>query len=491
MTMDLPWFGCSRCRHRALQASRIRLVAVAAAAFCIRSSDTKLAAQGFAHADQASGDPWDQPGLIQQQQMQQMQARRQQPLVIGGTEFSWDDDILNMEKLSNLFGQVFYTMVLNKGDRQAEEAWESLSTDIWRLAEIASTEAPSLALSVAMCLYNYFWWEGPNSLEPNVFAGFQAAQLMYGSILHVGCNNPQLGGMDFYILQCHLRWRYVMMLAGEVGRHLVEHRRDIVGGSRVLRQLQNYFSEFRRMPEAGLVQGASPYEVNFNFDYYPAAVTRFGPIWHNALQDVPVANFLEANYLTIRSELDAILAAGGTFAALDAHTRNAETQFGPRGDDWLTAYMFRKGEQIPEVCAHAPKTCALLQTRPEIANCRSGGSGAGFLRMRPGGRLKPHFGNAPRLSVHLGLIVPDGEIRMNVGYESVRWEEGKVLVFDDTYIHQVVHNGVEPRYVMNLWMCHPCDPQDGKSPGEAVPEYCHGMEGAMSKLGLQILPPRA
>ena len=23
-------------------------------------------------------------------------------------------------------------------------------------------------------------------------------------------------------------------------------------------------------------------------------------------------------------------------------------------------------------------------------------SGAGFLRMRPGGRLKPHFGNAPR-----------------------------------------------------------------------------------------------
>ena len=27
---------------------------------------------------------------------------------------------------------------------------------------------------------------------------------------------------------------------------------------------------------------------------------------------------------------------------------------------------------------------------------KQGASGAGFLRMRPGGRLKPHFGNAPR-----------------------------------------------------------------------------------------------
>merc|ERR1719265_320062 len=130
------------------------------------------------------------------------------------------------------------------------------------------------------------------------------------------------------------------------------------------------------------------------------------------------------NYPTIRGELDAILAAGETFRDLDLQTRNAETQFGPRGDDWLTAYMFRNAQRIESVCSHAPKTCDLLQSRPEIAGCHMGGSGAGFLRMRPGGRLKPHFGNAPRLSVHLGLIVPStGEISMSVGYETIRWEE--------------------------------------------------------------------
>merc|ERR1711971_344401 len=135
-----------------------------------------------------------------------------------------------------------------------------------------------------------------------------------------------------------------------------------------------------------------------------------------------------------------------------------------------------------------PKTCALLATRPEIAQCQMAGSGAGFLRMRPGGRLKPHFGNAPRLSVHLGLIVPDGEIRMSVGYESVRWEEGKVLVFDDTYIHQVTHNGNEPRYVMNVWMCHPCEEANGRNLNEPLPAYCQGPAGAMTALGLQPLP---
>jgi len=411
------------------------------------------------------------------------------PLVIGGVEFSREDDIENMEKLSELFGRVFYTSILAPGDASVEAAWQGLSSDIWSLAEHAM-QVPALALSVAMCLYNYFWWEGPHSLEPRMESGWTAAQLMHVALGHAGCRDPQLPAMEWYIRQCHLRWRYLLMLAGEVGRHLAVQRRDVAAAARVLVQLRGFFGELRQLPNSGLLHGVVPHEVNFNADYYPAAVSRQGPVWKSPLQDLPVAGFLEANFATIRGELDAILASKGAFRSLDEQTRNAETQFGPRGDDWLTAYMFRKGEAIPSVCARAPRTCELLQSRPEVAGCKAGGSGAGFLRMRPGGRLKPHFGNAPRLSVHLGLIVPDGEIRMNVGYETVRWEEGKVVVFDDTFIHQVVHNGVEPRYVMNLWMCHPCDPEDGKGPGERVPAYCDGPPGMMHQLGLQPLPPR-
>ncbi|CAE7250919.1 arl2bp [Symbiodinium microadriaticum] len=428
-------------------------------------------------------DPWDSPSIAGSTSSESLERSALPPLTIGGIQFSREDDIENMEKLSNLFGQVFYTHVLSPGDSAAAQAWQALSSDIWTLVQHAM-QTPAMALSVAMCLYNYYWWEGPHNNQPNAVAGYHAAELMYLAVRHARCHEPHLSAQEFYILQCHLRWRYLLMLAGETGRYLAMQSRSIQHGSQMLSRARSWFREMRQLPNVELLHGLSTHEVNFNMDYYPAATMRFGPVWHDPLKVLPVASVLEASYPIIRSELESILRQGSTFENLDQHTRNAETQFGPRGDDWLTAYLFRKGEPIPEVCAHAPRTCQLLQQRPEIANCKMGGSGAGFLRMRPGGRLKPHFGNAPRLSVHLGLIVPDGEISMYVGYEELKWQEGKVIAFDDTFIHQVLHNGVEPRYVMNLWMCHPCDPYDGKLPGEQVPEYCHGGASRRSIAGL-------
>lgn len=282
------------------------------------------------------------------------------------------------------------------------------------------------------------------------------------------------------------------MIAGEVSRHLVMQKRNLQDGGLLLKHLRTCFDEVQNLPQMNkLLHLNVPHAVNFNADYFPAVVARQGPVWRNPLQDVPLARLFEENYPVIRAELDAILAEDGTFTRLDEMTRNAETQFGPRGDDWLTAYMVRGAQWFDAVCAHTPRTCELLRSRPELADCHKAGSGAGFLRMRPGGRLKPHFGNAPRITVHLGLIVPEhGELHMNVGYETVKWQEGRAFVFDDTFIHTVTHNGVEPRYVMLAWICHPCDAENGKRPGEPLPEYCEGPPGPMTTLGLQPLPPR-
>ncbi|CAK9068732.1 unnamed protein product [Durusdinium trenchii] len=353
-----------------------------------------------------------------------------------------------MEKLSNLFGQVFYTHLLSD-DSFAADNWRALSAEVWQLAQVA-LELPAMALP--------------------------ASELMYAAVQHARCHEPKMDMMDFYIQQCHLRWRYLLMLTAETARNLLLQDRNILAGSKLMSAARSYLREMKQLPNVELLQGFSTHEVSFNMDYFPAATLLHGPVWKNPVQLLPVAKVLEDNYLMIRSELEGILKAGTTFHDLDQTTRNAETQFGPRGDDWLTAYLFRKGEPIPQVCAHAPQTCELLRQRPEIGQCKQPGSGAGFLRMR--------------LSVHLGLIIPDGEITMSVGYEEVRWEEGKVIAFDDTFIHQVVHNGLEPRYVMNLWMCHPCDPFDGRLPGSALPEYCGGPPGAMHRLGLQPLPAK-
>lgn len=277
------------------------------------------------------------------------------------------------------------------------------------------------------------------------------------------------------------------MIAGEVGRFYVTKNRNVRAAGTLLSQLTNVFQELKQLPWGGPLL-RNPYDVNFNADYFPGCVATQGPIWKNPY-DVPISKILEDNYATIRGELDAILAMGDTFNNLDAQTRNAETQFGPNATDWLTVYLVRGGEFFGPSCEVAPKTCALLRTRPELTQCSMGGSGSGFLRMRPGGRLKPHFGNAPRLSAHLGLIIPDGEMTLNVGWDVTRWEEGKVMVFDDTFIHQVTANVHEPRYVLNIWMCHPCDAGNGgHTEGTPLPAYCDGQQGALRQLGLETQP---
>eukprot|EP00928_Gymnodinium_smaydae_P058558 TRINITY_DN4174_c0_g1_i1.p1 TRINITY_DN4174_c0_g1~~TRINITY_DN4174_c0_g1_i1.p1 ORF type:complete len:370 (-),score=67.01 TRINITY_DN4174_c0_g1_i1:482-1591(-) len=244
------------------------------------------AGAGYGFAPPA-GLPGQAPGFGQLQQ-------QQAPLVIGGVQFSREDDIENMEKLSNLFGQVFYTNTLSPGDAAVEEAWRGLSSDVWALADYAA-QVPALALPVAMCLYNYFWWEGPHSLEPNAEAGAKAAELMYIAVKHANCNQPALPPTDYFILQCHLRWRYAIMLAGEVSRYLILQRRDLTRGVRMMSVLRSYFAELRQLPNSGLIHGKHSHEVNFNVDYYPGSVARQGPVWHNPLRDVPIASFLEAH----------------------------------------------------------------------------------------------------------------------------------------------------------------------------------------------------
>jgi len=97
-----------------------------------------------------------------------------------------------------------------------------------------------------------------------------------------------------------------------------------------------------------------------------------------------------------------------------------------------------------------------MGSRQEIANCSF--MNVNYVRLNPGANLKPHFGNGPRLSAHLSVIAPEPlRAGMSVGTEKVLWVEGKAIIFDDTYPHCVSHWGKQPRYVMLVWFCHPCD----------------------------------
>ena len=82
--------------------------------------------------------------------------------------------------------------------------------------------------------------------------------------------------------------------------------------------------------------------------------------------------------------------------------------------------------------------------------------------MAPGIHVLPHCGptNA-RIRMHLGLQVPEG-ITFKVGGEDAAWQEGKVLVFDDSFEHEVeaqpdacAGKGCDERIVLIVDLWHP------------------------------------
>lgn len=367
------------------------------------------------------------------------------------------DDLANHLQIAHWAQSAFFAREDSTHSRQIA------ADSVAYLVQAAAT-APALALGAAMVLYSYFWWEGAHTNDLNMPAVREASVLFRRSIEHAGCDDLQLPESLFLQRQCHTRWRHLLLLSAELGRDLAAERRDVRRSAAVLREAAADLSWARGLPFFSGRGWRKPHDTSFNEDHFPRLWR--GPLW--ASSDVPLAGFLEAHYRDFLADLERVLPG---FAALHAANANAGShyqEFGPRDDDWQTIYFLRGGAWNAAACAAAPRACELLRSRPEVAECPLGG--AGFLRLSPGGRVKPHFGAGPRLAAHLGLIVPEaGEIRLTVGGQQVAWQAGRALVFDDTFAHSVRHDGVEPRYVLNVWFSHPCDLEQHKPP---LPDYC-------------------
>lgn len=59
-----------------------------------------------------------------------------------------------------------------------------------------------------------------------------------------------------------------------------------------------------------------------------------------------------------------------------------------------------------------------------------------------------------RIRSHLGLVVPGGT-SLRVSNTTGTWEEGKVIIFDDSFEHEVWHTGSSYRLVLIVDLWHP------------------------------------
>ncbi|NWX04556.1 ASPH hydroxylase, partial [Caloenas nicobarica] len=122
--------------------------------------------------------------------------------------------------------------------------------------------------------------------------------------------------------------------------------------------------------------------------------------------------------------------------------------------DWSQFTLWQQGRKNENACKSVPKTCALLERFPEATGCRRGQ--VKYSIMHPGTHVWPHTGPTNcRLRMHLGLVIPKEGCRIRCAQENRTWEEGKVLIFDDSFEHEVWQDAENYRLIFIVDVWHP------------------------------------
>mmetsp|Transcript_11273 Transcript_11273/g.28837 ORF Transcript_11273/g.28837 Transcript_11273/m.28837 type:complete len:156 (+) Transcript_11273:1040-1507(+) len=128
-------------------------------------------------------------------------------------------------------------------------------------------------------------------------------------------------------------------------------------------------------------------------------------------------------------------------------------------------------------CARCPRTAAVIAGQPRLNSVIHGSHF--FSRLVPGTHLSKHCGPSNfRLRCHLALVVPPG-VRIRVGNEEREWVAGRCLIFDDSFEHEVWHDGDEDRVVLICDLWHPEIVLEKHVLPQLNPKQHDGIEAAM------------
>lgn len=173
--------------------------------------------------------------------------------------------------------------------------------------------------------------------------------------------------------------------------------------------------------------------------------------------DFDWAGSIEAATASIREELVALL-KGGTddFRAYIQHgdesVRLDANQTLVDNKDWSALFLVENGATVANVIERCPRTWEAVQKVP-LLHIPGRGPTAMFSLLKAGARIAPHTGMFnTRLVCHLPLVVPPG-CRFRVGNEVREWEEGKLMIFDDSIEHEAWNDSKEDRVVLifDIW----------------------------------------
>jgi aspartyl/asparaginyl beta-hydroxylase (cupin superfamily) len=179
------------------------------------------------------------------------------------------------------------------------------------------------------------------------------------------------------------------------------------------------------------------------FDLYTGGSKR--PVFFDVEATCPQLQALEEKAPTIREELMGLLAEKAAiprYHDLDEAQHYISAQVDP-DKDWKVFYLDAMGERPEANRAKCPKTTALLDKVPNRMQA--------FFSILDSGKSVPAHCGPYRgyLRYHLGLVVPEhNPPSIRVKDQRYTWQEGRGVLFDDSWDHEVYNQSDSERVVL-------------------------------------------
>jgi len=165
--------------------------------------------------------------------------------------------------------------------------------------------------------------------------------------------------------------------------------------------------------------------------------------------DFPWAAAVEGEWRKIRAELDQVMLRREEIPAFHEILKEVETI--TTDNNWKTFFLKGVAMDCAENASRCPETMRIISQIPGLTT-------AFFSILSPHKHIRDHRGPyAGVLRLHLGLIVPEPRerCRIRISNQLYSWSEGKCLIFDDTYNHEVWNDANGHRVVLFIDFARP------------------------------------
>jgi len=155
----------------------------------------------------------------------------------------------------------------------------------------------------------------------------------------------------------------------------------------------------------------------------------------------PLSRELEENYFHILAETKKIMARYDDFAPFQ--DISPDQTYISNDDKWRMFFLKGAGITFKKNASNFPALMNILNKDKRVVS-------AYLSVLGPEKALNPHEGPwAGVLRMHMGLIIPDPEkCHINVEGDKYHWQNGRVVLFDDTYNHYAVNETDELRVIL-------------------------------------------